>query len=724
VSATGAATRRAAAILGLTIALALALSAVAQADVYWGNYLGAFAAGSSYVGHARLDGSEANAQLLDVKKEKPVAIAADDTSIYVAFPGPLGGSIGRANLQTGEANPHFIFGPGGTALSGVGPIAVTPESVYWTNDLLRPEGVGAEIGRAPISGGEAEPFFITVPSGEPANSIAVSGNHIYWSEGLAIGRANLNGTEAESEFIKSDPANKLGFIKGIAADSEHLYWTHEVTEGQLVTGAIGRMSLTGGAFEPTFIGGLSNPTALAVDAHSIYWSAEHSIGKAELNGAGANQNFIANAGDPSGVALDHRIIVNSAADFQDASPGDGTCAASKEHGSVCTLRAAIEEVNAQKKTIRATVGVEIPGAKLETLTLTKPLPKIEASVVIDARSQPGGFVAGERKIGLIIDGSTLGIEPAVDGLELGPAATNSVIAGLQVQHFSGDGVLLEGTQQQVGDSVLTKDVNGVEIAGVNDIVGITEGVAGDIFFEDGRPNLISYLKGLEGKHETGENFQKGVAAFGAGVELVKGSAGARIDGDYIGVHGEGFETAADKLAPDGLKEFNATNGFSIGVVVAPAAATGAISDVEIGAPGIGSDVISTGRGGGADQRAGDLLRLLRTGRGGQSAGTLRRPDRGARRRLDRKPESRQRRRGGHLPGHARRDDARGHRAQGAARPVEHVWRGHGQRQPGTRHRPAHRHRPDIGRPGRRHDRWRLRPRQQPPRGLHRDDAYR
>jgi len=584
-------------LLALVVSVFMCSVSGARADVYWGNYLGSSEATPSYIGHARLDGSEANAQLLDVKKEKPVAIAADDTSIYVSFPGPQGGEIGRANLQGGEANPHFIFGPGGGALSGVGAIAVTSQSVYWTNELLRPEGVGSEIGRAPITGGEGEPFFITVPSGEPANSIAVSGEHIYWSEGLAIGRANLNGGEVESEFIKDGPGNELGFIKGIAADSEHLYWTHEITEGQLVTGAIGRMSLTGTAIEPKFIENLGNgagkgPTALAVDTHSIYWTAEHSIGRAELSGAGANQNFIANPGDPSGVAVDHRIIVNSAADFQDASPGDGTCAARKEHGSVCTLRAAIEELSAQNKTARATIAVEIPGGKLETLTLTKPLPKIEAPVYIDARRQPGALVAGERKIGLIIDGSSLPTEPPSNGIELGAGAKTSVLAGLQIQNFSGDGVLLEGEDEQVGDSVLTKDVDGVEIAGINDIVGITEGVAGDIFFEDGRPNLLGYLKGLQGKHETGENFQKGLSVFGSGVELVKGSAGARIDGDYIGVHGEGFETGADKLAPDGLKEFNATSGLPIGVLVAPTAAGGAISDVEIGAPGIGADVIT------------------------------------------------------------------------------------------------------------------------------------
>ena len=366
---------------------------------------------------------------------------------------------------------------------------------------------------------------------------------------------------------------------------------------------IGEADINGANINPKFVTGLAEFTvgeAMAADNRNIYWSEEHSIGRAGVSGAGANEDFVANAGSPAGLALDQRIIVNSAADYKDASPGDGACETSAAHGNVCTLRAAIEEVNAEKKPFRAMIGVEIPGGKLETVKLTEPLPKIEVPVVIDARGQTGALVAGEspkqRKIGLIIDGSAIPAEPARDGIELGSAAKQSALIGLQIENFGGDGVLLEGEDQQVGDSVLLKDVNGVEIAGTNAIVGITEGVAGDIFFEDGRPNLLGYLKGLKGKHETGESFQKGMSVFGSGIELVKGSAGARIDGDYIGVHGAGFEGAADKLAPDGLKEFNATSGVPIGVLIAPTAAGGPISDVEIGAgsstTGIGSDVIS------------------------------------------------------------------------------------------------------------------------------------
>ena len=194
---------RLASLLVVAGAFVLCACGVCRADVYWGNYLSFAGEGTSYIGHARLDGSEANAQFLNIKAEKPVGLAADGSFIYVAFPGPKGGTIGRANLQGGEPEPHFIYGPGGTALEGVSGIAVGSQYVYWTNGLVGPKGPRPRSGgrRSPVVRGN--PDFITLPSVSDGQSLAINGDHLYWNAGprsagptSTVAKSNRNSSRA------------------------------------------------------------------------------------------------------------------------------------------------------------------------------------------------------------------------------------------------------------------------------------------------------------------------------------------------------------------------------------------------------------------------------------------------------------------------------------------------------------------------------------------------
>lgn len=579
------------AALGLGLLLALCLSRPARADLYWGDHLSGFESGiESKIGHARTDGSEANVNFLNIGAEDPRRMAADDKYLYGSFPGKLGGSIGRVRLDGSEPNPDFIVGPGPAPLSGVDGIAVSSQYVYWTNGFDSPEESPGEIGRARLDGTEVIEDYITTGE-DPAGDLAISGNHLFWVSEKGIGRANVNGTEVDPEFIPDEEENPLGFIWGIAANGEYVYWTRsefgKVDPGE----GIGRASVNGGDVEPDFMTDLEGADdGIAVDAQHIYWANTDAgtIGRSDLNGGAVEADFIAGAGEPESIALDHRIVINSTAEFKDASPGDGFCAAEAKNGSVCTLRAAIEEVNAGKSATPTPVAVEIPGDKLEKVTLKEELPKIESPIALDARSQHGALVAGKRKIGLIISGASLSTGEH-NGLELGAGAAGSTITGLQLEHFTKDGVLLEGEHEQLADSVLNSDLVGAEVSASNDVVGSGEGLPGDIFFQDGRQKLVEYLKGLLARHESGEQFQLGMEAFGGGVLLQKASSGTKITGDDIGVHGEGFSAPPDELEKDGLQGFNEKNiWFSMGVLVVPKEP---ISNVTIGGSGEAANVI-------------------------------------------------------------------------------------------------------------------------------------
>jgi hypothetical protein len=95
-----------------------------------------------------------------------------------------------------------------------------------------------------------------------------------------IGRANHVG----------NPAPNLTFLSGldqpqaIAVDGGHIYWTTGF-------GSIGRADLNGGNLNGNFILGAFGAKGVAVDGTHIYWTntvSGNRIGRANLDGTGAN----------------------------------------------------------------------------------------------------------------------------------------------------------------------------------------------------------------------------------------------------------------------------------------------------------------------------------------------------------------------------------------------------------------------------------------------------
>ena len=120
------------------------------------------------------------------------------------------------------------------------------------------------------------------------------------------------------------------------------------------------------------------------------------------------------------------FVVTSAGDGVDVSPGNGVCAAS---GSVCTLRAAIQEANAYPggDIIRFAIG---SGAR--TINLSSGLPTVTEAVLIDGWTQPG--FAGTPLIDINGAGRP--------GLAL--TGGNSVVRGLVLRNLNGHALVLTG----------------------------------------------------------------------------------------------------------------------------------------------------------------------------------------------------------------------------------------------------------------------------------------
>lgn len=136
-----------------------------------------------------------------------------------------------------------------------------------------------------------------------------------------------------------------------------------------------------------------------------------------------------------GTAQAATFTVSVVLDGSDANPSDGVCATAIGN---CTLRAAIEEVNAFPGT--DFIAFAIPGAGVKTLQPASEYPVISESVTIDGWSQgvgAGGFGVGEPRIE--IDGTNAGLQR--NGFNITMAGGD--IRGLTINRFDGAGFNLD-----------------------------------------------------------------------------------------------------------------------------------------------------------------------------------------------------------------------------------------------------------------------------------------
>lgn len=138
----------------------------------------------------------------------------------------------------------------------------------------------------------------------------------------------------------------------------------------------------------------------------------------------------------SSAAWSATFTVNDAGDAGDVNPGDGICATA---GSVCTLRAAIEEAN-------ATAGADIVefaiGSGPATLTPASAYPEITGALSILGTTQPGSSantlaVGNNAVVNVRIDGGGV-----AQGLWFSSGASNSLLRGVQLTRFANSGVIV------------------------------------------------------------------------------------------------------------------------------------------------------------------------------------------------------------------------------------------------------------------------------------------
>jgi hypothetical protein len=236
------------------------------------------------------------------------------------------------------SNGSGIVGPGqqpsaveSANLDGTNPQPVpgAPEFSSFASDgthLYGTSGLGPTIARLGVDGTGLSSSFIQIPTPScnsfgpqtpEANSIAVDGSHIFWTDiaNGTIGRAGIDGSAPNDQFLAVyRPCGAGGFglnqgPGGVAGAGGHVYWS-DTDDGK-----IGRANVDGTGVNAAFISGATYPTTVAASGSDVYWSNNPiagggwTIGHAQLDATGAvipasvNQNFITGVGNNAGLAV-------------------------------------------------------------------------------------------------------------------------------------------------------------------------------------------------------------------------------------------------------------------------------------------------------------------------------------------------------------------------------------------------------------------------------------
>ncbi len=269
--------------------------------------------------------------------------------------------------------------------------------------------------------------------------------------------------------------------------------------------------------------------------------------------------FAAKGGVPA-FAADPPLSVTVTSAGDSVEPGESVC----PDPSLCTLRRALELVNADETIARYTITFDqavFPADEPTTITvLGTPLPEVTRGLVtIDASGA-----------GVVLDGSALPLEdvPPPDGLRL--SGISAAVRGLTVQHFTGACIWMGGDGPAVGGDRATSQGNtaghcgrGIEVTGVSAVVQ-----GNDIgFAASGDPAPVTtavVLAGASGGAGTNNPSRRNVIGNATTGVLVTGSTSG-VSGNDIGVSPAGL------AAPVGTGVAVLVQGITVGGATSAAA---------------------------------------------------------------------------------------------------------------------------------------------------------
>ncbi|WP_019507442.1 right-handed parallel beta-helix repeat-containing protein [Pleurocapsa sp. PCC 7319] len=183
---------------------------------------------------------------------------------------------------------------------------------------------------------------------------------------------------------------------------------------------------------------------------------------------------------------------------------------------------------------------DIPGSEPHTIQALSPLPDITDSVIIDGTTQSG--YAGTLIIKL--NGENTGDN--VDGLTITADGSGSIIQGLAIHSFSGDGIILDGSDSnQISGNYIGTDSTGIiDLGNQGNGISLINGADNNLIGGTSGANLSSNASdalslGSEGNLILG-NDGDGIELSGSGTNL------NQITNNYIGTDVTGTQVIANE----------------------------------------------------------------------------------------------------------------------------------------------------------------------------------
>lgn len=250
-------------------------------------------------------------------QSRPAFLAITATDVFVT--GSVAHTITRGSILGGPAE---IVASGDGAVFGPQGVAVTGGYVVWASNQ------GGEIWRAAPHSTDPTPVRLAAGQSAPIG-VATDGVYVYWAsyDGGTIARTRIRQRVGDPVEVLASGQNHPW---GVAVRGGSVFWTNGGGGGSIMRFDVPALCGTPLPSPSTLVataGGL--PTALAVDATSVYWVDGSAVKKVPVGG-GAPMILASGQSNPGGIVVD-------AAHIYWSSYGAGTITRANLDGSAAAV---------------------------------------------------------------------------------------------------------------------------------------------------------------------------------------------------------------------------------------------------------------------------------------------------------------------------------------------------------------------------------------------------